>query len=151
LVSAQPVVNPTVAALNALQIYDPDQAAAYREHAKGVQAVLGADFPTRLAQWVGEWAEKGGPAALILTGNAGTGKTAAAEAFCASVGSELPLEAEEVELALNRFLVKDLSDFGSHSRLAYAEIHPDQKAATVAAFLERALAFTPATGSSRSG
>jgi transposase InsO family protein len=28
-----------------------------------------------------------------------------------------------------------------HSRLAYAEIHPDQKAATVAAFLERALAF----------
>jgi hypothetical protein len=28
-----------------------------------------------------------------------------------------------------------------HSRLAYAEIHPDQKAATVAAFLARALAF----------
>ena len=28
-----------------------------------------------------------------------------------------------------------------HSRLAYAEIHADQKAATVAAFLERALAF----------
>jgi transposase InsO family protein len=28
-----------------------------------------------------------------------------------------------------------------HSRLAYAEIHPDAKAATVAAFLERALAF----------
>jgi transposase InsO family protein len=28
-----------------------------------------------------------------------------------------------------------------HSRLAYAEIHPDQKAATVVAFLERALAF----------
>jgi transposase InsO family protein len=28
-----------------------------------------------------------------------------------------------------------------HSRLAYAEIHPDQRAVTVAAFLERALAF----------
>ena len=28
-----------------------------------------------------------------------------------------------------------------HSRLAYAEIHPDQQAVTVAAFLERALAF----------
>ena len=28
-----------------------------------------------------------------------------------------------------------------HSRLAYAEIHPDQRAATAAAFLERALAF----------
>jgi len=28
-----------------------------------------------------------------------------------------------------------------HTRLAYAEIHPDQKAATVAGFLERALAF----------
>jgi transposase InsO family protein len=33
-----------------------------------------------------------------------------------------------------------------HSRLAYAEIHPDQKAATVAAFLERALAFYTAHG-----
>ena len=51
--------------------------------------------------------------ALILTGNAGTGKTAAAEAYCADIGSELPLEAAEVELAPNRFLVKDLSDFGS--------------------------------------
>jgi transposase InsO family protein len=28
-----------------------------------------------------------------------------------------------------------------HSRLAYAELHPDQRAATVAGFLERALAF----------
>ena len=28
-----------------------------------------------------------------------------------------------------------------HSRLAYAEIHPDQRAVTVAGFLERALAF----------
>jgi len=28
-----------------------------------------------------------------------------------------------------------------HSRLAYAEIHPDQRAVTVAAFLERALVF----------
>ncbi len=28
-----------------------------------------------------------------------------------------------------------------HSRLAYAEIHPDQKAATASAFLERALAY----------
>ena len=33
-----------------------------------------------------------------------------------------------------------------HSRLAYAEIHPDQKAATAAAFLERALAFYAAHG-----
>ncbi|MDH4177638.1 MAG: DDE-type integrase/transposase/recombinase [Thermoleophilia bacterium] len=28
-----------------------------------------------------------------------------------------------------------------HSRLAYAEIHPDQRAVTVAGFLERALAY----------
>jgi transposase InsO family protein len=33
-----------------------------------------------------------------------------------------------------------------HSRLAYAELHPDQKAATVAAFLERALAFYASHG-----
>lgn len=111
--SAQPVVNPTVAALNALQIYDPDQAAAYREHAKGVQAVLGEDFPTRLSRWVREWARDGGPAALILTGNAGTGKTAAAEVYCEVVGKDLPLQAAEVELAPSRFLVKDLSDFGA--------------------------------------
>ena len=116
--SAQPIVNPTVVALNALQIYDPDQAAAYREHAKGVQAILGPDFPTRLSSWVSEWAKNGGPAALILTGNAGTGKTAAAEAYCEAVGRELPLEADEVTLAESRFLVKDLSDFGLLERRA---------------------------------
>src|SRR5207253_9248983 len=33
-----------------------------------------------------------------------------------------------------------------HSRLAYADIHPDQRAATVAAFLERALAFYASHG-----
>jgi len=33
-----------------------------------------------------------------------------------------------------------------HSRLAYAEIHPDQRAATVAAFLERALAYYASHG-----
>src|SRR5262249_39468649 len=33
-----------------------------------------------------------------------------------------------------------------HSRLAYAEIHPDQKAATASAFLERALCFFPEHG-----
>jgi transposase InsO family protein len=33
-----------------------------------------------------------------------------------------------------------------HSRLAYAEIHPDQKAATAAGFLERALRFYTAHG-----
>ncbi len=33
-----------------------------------------------------------------------------------------------------------------HSRLAYAEIHPDQKAATAAGFLERALCFYAAHG-----
>lgn len=110
--SSQPVVNPTVAGLNALQIYDPDQAGAYREHAASVRAVLGPDFRTRLSEWIAEWAEHGGPSAVVLTGNAGTGKTAAAEAYCAAVGVDLPLEAAEVELAPGRFLVKDLSDFG---------------------------------------
>jgi transposase InsO family protein len=33
-----------------------------------------------------------------------------------------------------------------HSRLAYAEIHSDQQAATVVAFLERALAFSTSHG-----
>jgi hypothetical protein len=33
-----------------------------------------------------------------------------------------------------------------HSRLAYAEIHPDQRAATVVGFLERALDFYASHG-----
>ena len=33
-----------------------------------------------------------------------------------------------------------------HSRLAYTELHPDQRAATVTAFLDRALAFFAAKG-----
>jgi len=33
-----------------------------------------------------------------------------------------------------------------HSRLAYSELHPDERAATVAAFVERVLAFFAAHG-----
>lgn len=36
-----------------------------------------------------------------------------------------------------------------HSRLGYAELLPNEKAITVTAFVERALAFLPNTGSSR--
>ena len=38
-----------------------------------------------------------------------------------------------------------------HSRLAYVELHDDESAATVTAFVERALASSPATASPRAG
>ena len=38
-----------------------------------------------------------------------------------------------------------------HTRFAYVELHDDEKAETVTAFVERALAFFESTGSSRNG
>jgi hypothetical protein len=38
-----------------------------------------------------------------------------------------------------------------HSRLAYSELHRDERAATVAGFAERGLAFSTSTASRRSG
>ncbi|WP_093749258.1 IS481 family transposase [Streptomyces sp. PAN_FS17] len=42
-----------------------------------------------------------------------------------------------------------IPDGGGHSRLAYNEVHPDEKAATCAAFLRRAAAFFTAHGIDR--
>jgi hypothetical protein len=44
-----------------------------------------------------------------LTGNAGTGKTAAAQAFCEANQSKLPANDGLYEIAASRFVVKDLS------------------------------------------
>jgi hypothetical protein len=102
-------MNETVAALNSLSIFGPGQGGAYREHSAAVRAALGPDVPTKLGAYINNWARSETPGVLVLTGNAGTGKTALAEAFCAAVGAVLPVADELVEVSGRRFVVKDLS------------------------------------------
>jgi hypothetical protein len=100
---------PVVAALRALSVFSADQSGAYREHFAPLAAVLGEDARTRLGAHVGQWARSGDAGCLVLTGNAGTGKTAVAEAYCAAAGGRLPVADEPVEAAPGRWVVKDLS------------------------------------------
>jgi hypothetical protein len=100
---------PVVTALRTLSIFDANQEAAYREHFGAAHETLGDDVPTRLAARAAEWAASGEPGIWILTGNAGTGKTAIAEGFCAACGSGLPRSDEMTEVAPGRWVAKDLS------------------------------------------
>lgn len=100
---------PVVAALRKLSVFSADQAGAYREHAAGVSAVLGADVRTKLARYLEQWAAGNRPGAVVLTGNAGTGKTAAAEAYCSAAGGALPADDVLEEVAPGRWVLKDLS------------------------------------------
>lgn len=99
----------TVDALNALSIFGPHHRGAYREHAAVVRDVLGADVPTRIGAFVRDWAADGAPGVVVLTGNAGTGKTALAEIYCSSLSARLPAADGLVEATPNRYVVKDLS------------------------------------------
>jgi hypothetical protein len=99
----------TVDALNALSIFGPHHGGAYREHASLVREVLGADVPTKIGRFIADWARSGDARALVLTGNAGTGKTALAEAYCEAVGSALPEADGLIEVGPGRYVVKDLS------------------------------------------
>ncbi len=110
---------PVVAALRALSIFSADQSGAYREHFAAVARVLGDDVRTRLGQHARRWAESGDPGVLVLTGNAGTGKTAVAQAYCEAVDSPLPATDEPTEVQPGRWVVKDLSGLpDGPSRLA---------------------------------
>ncbi|MEV0394166.1 ATP-binding protein [Polymorphospora rubra] len=100
---------PAVAALRSLSVFSADQAGAYREHFQRLGAALGADVPTRLAQYVTAWAKSGQAGALVLTGNAGTGKTAVAETYSRAVGGDLPGGDDLCEIAKGCWVVKDLS------------------------------------------
>jgi len=100
---------PVVTALRKLSVFSADQAGAYREHFAQIAAVLGADAHTRLAAFISNWALDGEPGAVILTGNAGTGKTAVAEAYCRAVGGKLPSRDEMETVAEGRRVIKDLS------------------------------------------
>lgn len=98
-----------VRALRGVSVFSAVQGGAYREHAKEVTAVFGPDAETRLGRWVSAWAQSGSGGLVILTGNAGTGKTAVAEAYCRSCGGELPDADGPAEVAVGRWVVKDLS------------------------------------------
>jgi len=98
-----------VAALRSLSVFSAEQAGAYREHFAAVALALGDDVETKLARYVAEWALGGLAGAVVLTGNAGTGKTAVAEAYCRAVGAPLPREDAMLDVAAGRRVIKDLS------------------------------------------
>lgn len=107
-----------VDALRSLVVFGPNQTGAYRELATNVSGQLGEDVPTRLTQWLSGWADSSELGLVILTGNAGTGKTAATEHFCRALGHPLPDTDEMTEVA-GALVVKDASGIGSrHERAA---------------------------------
>jgi hypothetical protein len=99
----------TVEALRLLSVFTANQGGAYRELAHKVTAALGPDIETKLRNVLDEWAKSGAPGLVILTGNAGTGKTAAVEAYCSALGAPLPNLDAMVEVKRGREVVKDLS------------------------------------------
>lgn len=114
-------MNPTVGALNKLSIFGPDQGGAYREHSAAVRRVLGPDVDTIAGAFVSQWAAVGTPGVLILTGNAGTGKTALAENYCDALTVQLPDTDRLVEAAPGRWVVKDLSGVPVRDRPSIVE------------------------------
>jgi hypothetical protein len=106
---------PVAAALRSLSVFGVSQEGAYREHFKESSQILGPDISTKLGRWVSAWAESGEPGIVILTGNAGTGKTAVAEAYCSALGCELPSQDELLRVAKGRLVVKDLSGIPTFS------------------------------------
>ncbi|HEX3680573.1 MAG TPA: hypothetical protein VHU90_12695 [Galbitalea sp.] len=117
--SALPSELPVVTALRALSVFRADQAGAYREHFADLADVLGGDVRTKLNRYVVHWAEGAEPGVLVLTGNAGTGKTAVAETYSHAVGAVLPDSDDLVEVAPGHRVIKDLS--GVANRPARAE------------------------------
>ena len=100
---------PVVWALRALSVFRADQAGAYREHFEPLAGILGDDVETKLRRHVVAWAEGALPGVLVLTGNAGTGKTAAAEAYCRALGAPLPARDGLAQVAAASWVIKDLS------------------------------------------
>ena len=99
---------PVVTALRSLSVFSPDQAGAYREHFSELAAALGDDVKTKLATFLTDWVSSGQPGMVVLTGNAGTGKTAAAEAYCRALGVSLPDRDVLVQVSTSRWVLKDL-------------------------------------------
>lgn len=78
--------------------------------------MLGPDIETKIRSYVTGWAADGHAGVLILTGNAGTGKTALVEGFCEALKKGRPEYDGLVEVLRERFVVKDLSGIPEHER-----------------------------------
>ena len=105
-----------VDAIRRLVIFAPDQSGAYRELFDPVAAQLGSLIETRLTRWLRRIAGDGQPGVVVLTGNAGTGKTSAAEAFCEAAGSSLP-DSDDLTDIGSALVAKDVSGLPSrHDR-----------------------------------
>ena len=115
-----PVELPAVTALRALSVFSADQAGAYREHFAALALVLGDDVQTKLGRYVTAWSAGGQPGTVVLTGNAGTGKTAVAEAYCRAVGKGLPEADELLEVTPGHQVIKDLSGLPDRTARATA-------------------------------
>jgi hypothetical protein len=102
---------PAVAALRSLSVFTADQAGAYREHFGRLASALGDDIETRLFSFVKTWAASDDAGIIVLTGNAGTGKTAVAEIYCRVSGADLPHQEGLIRVSAdsNHWVVKDLS------------------------------------------
>jgi len=111
---------PVVVALRMLSVFGADQAGAYREHFSMLADALGDDVKTKLATFLTNWALSGRPGTVVLTGNAGTGKTAAAEAYCRALGTTLPDRDAVVEVRPAKRVLKDLSGLPDASSRAQA-------------------------------
>lgn len=114
---------PVVAALRSLSVFSADQAGAYREHFTDLGVALGDDVDTKLSRYVVAWARSGEAGTVVLTGNAGTGKTAVAEAYCRAVGGDLPDQDALLEVAPRRWVAKDLSGLPDPNARAMALRH----------------------------
>jgi hypothetical protein len=118
-----------VAALRTLSIFGANQGGAYREHFAQVAEALGADIPTRLTSHAEAWAHSKEPGLLILTGNAGTGKTAVAHTWCNAIGAALPVVDGVAELPSGRVLIKDLSGLDATDRFPAMRVALDAASA----------------------
>ncbi len=116
----RPATLPVVPALRALSVFNAEQAGAYREHFGPLAEVLGPDIETKLGRHVMTWADEAAPGVLILTGNAGTGKTAVAEAYCRALGATLPETDGLAEVVAASWVIKDLSGLPDRSARAVA-------------------------------
>lgn len=114
-----PDTRKVVDALRRLVIFGADQAAAYRELFAPVAEQLGSGIPTRLTEWTRHRASEGQPGVIVLTGNAGTGKTAVAEEFCRALGRPLPESDELVDVG-DALLAKDVSGIPTRTGRAAA-------------------------------
>jgi hypothetical protein len=114
-----PSTERVVEALRKLVVFGVDQSGAYREFFDVIAEQLGPGVPTRLQQWLRAWADSHDPGVVVLTGNAGTGKTAAAEEYCAALGVSLPTTDELVDLG-PALVAKDVSGLPTRAERAEA-------------------------------